>query len=197
MKKIIFLGILVFIVSLGVGYLYSIMFLVDDNTSQSIEFELNEVEDYAIQNYTKLQTLEASSEEEEKVSPNASFAVKTYYDECGHFKFEYEKLPEKLVNLNRQEVDDLYDDCEVEEFSSNNIVMAKEINGLCNDHFYITIGDNGHIEVMRLNADGSFAKYQETEISKDYLPEEDIEKLEEGIYVFGSGNINSILEDYE
>ena len=31
----------------------------------------------------------------------------------------------------------------------------------------------------------------------DVLRIKDIQKLEEGIYVFGSGNINSILEDYE
>jgi hypothetical protein len=54
-----------------------------------------------------------------------------------------------------------------------------------------------NVEVLRLNADGSFSKYQDTEISRAYLPEEDISKLEEGIYVYGSGKINSVLEDYE
>ena len=46
-----------------------------ENSTSVNEFEKNEVADYAIQSYGELQTLEASSEEE-KVSPNAQFAVK-------------------------------------------------------------------------------------------------------------------------
>ena len=166
-----------------------------ENSSSINGFEENEVEDYAMQSYGELQILEASSEEE-KVSPNAQFAVKEYYDECGHFSFEYQKLPENLVNLSRQEVEDYYDDYEVEEFASNNLVIAKEINGLCEEHFYVKLGAE-NVEIMRLNSDGSFSPYQVTEISRTYLPDEDIAKLEEGIYVYGSGKINSVLEDYE
>jgi hypothetical protein len=194
MKKIIFLGILVFIVSIGVGYFYSSTFMNENNSGVS-QFEKNELEDYAMVNSTGVQTLEASSEEE-KISPNATFAVKEYFDECGHFNFSYESLPKDLVNLSRQEVEDYYDDYEVEEFSSNDVVIAKEINGLCSEHFYVKLGDE-NVEVLRLNTDGSFSKYQDTEISRAYLPEEDISKLEEGIYVYGSGKINSVLEDYE
>lgn len=194
MKKIIFLGILVFIVSVGVGYVYSSM-IYKSNNVEARQFEVNEIEDYAVQNYTKLQTLEASSVEE-KVSPNAEFAIKQYYDECNHFDFKYSSLPKELVNLSKQEVDDLYDDYEVEEFSSDSVVLAKEINGFCNEHFFVKLGDE-HIEIMQINTDGSFVPYMETEISREYLPEEDINQLEEGIYVFGSGKINSVIEDYE
>lgn len=170
------------------------MFIEPDVTSVQ-KSEQNEIEEYGTQNYAKLQILEASSKEE-KVSPNAQFATKEYYDECGHFNFEYKKLPEELVNLSRQEVEDYYDDYEIEEFASDNLVIAKEINGLCEEHFYVKLGAQ-NIEILRLNSDGSFSPYQETDISRTYLPEEDIAKLEEGIYVYGSGKINSVLEDYE
>ena len=197
MKKIIFLGILVFIVSIGVGYVYSSLFFKNpDVNTKAEQFELNQIKDYAVQNYTKLQTLEASSVTEDKVSPNANFAIKQYYDECNHFNFKYSKLPKEIVNLSRQEVEDYFEDYEVEDFDSNNVVLAKEINGFCSEHFYIMLGDE-HIEIMQVDTNGSFIPYQETEISKEYLPEEDIEKLEEGIYVYGRGNINSVLEDYE
>lgn len=195
MKKIIFLGILVFIVSVGVGFVYTRMFYDTGDNQQSAQLELNNIEDYGVQNYTKLQTLEASSEDE-KLSPNAKFAIKEFYDECGHFNFKYHQLPAEIVNMSRQEIEDYYDEYEVEEFDNNNLVLTKEINGLCNEHFFVTLG-NEHIEVMKLNADGSFSPYQETDISREYLPEEDIKQLEEGIYVYGSGKINSVIEDYE
>lgn len=195
MKKIIFLGILVFIVSVGVGFVYTRLFYDAGETPQSAQFQLNNIEDYGAQNYTKLQTLEASSEDE-KLSPNARFAIKEYYDECGHFNFKYYQLPTEIVNMTRQEIEDYYDEYEVEEFENDSVVLTKEINGLCDEHFYVTL-DNGHIEVMKLGADGSFIPYQKTDISREYLPEEDVKQLEEGIYVYGSGKINSVLEDYE
>ena len=72
MKKIIFLGILVFIVSVGVGFVYTRLFYDAGETPQSVQFQLNNIEDYGTQNYTQLQTLEASSEDE-NLSPNARF----------------------------------------------------------------------------------------------------------------------------
>lgn len=115
----------------------------------------------------------------------------------GHFKFEHKELPKALVNLDRQGIEDYYgEEYEVEEFNKNSLVIAKEINGFCDNHFCLKLGEN-NIEVYKLSADGNLEKYEETEISKDYLPEEDIEKLEEGIYFFGEGKINAMLEDFE
>ena len=39
--------------------------------------------------------------------------------------------------------------------------------------------------------------YKTTDISREYLPAEDISKLEQGMYVFGEGKLNSIIEDFE
>lgn len=44
---------------------------------------------------------------------------------------------------------------------------------------------------------GELNEYQKTDISRSYLPEEDIESLEKGISVYGEGKLSSVLEDYE
>ena len=67
--------------------------------------------------------------------------MKKYYDECGHFKFQYAELPVELINLTKEEVEDLYDDWEVEEFSSNSVVLCKEINSICDEDFFIKLGE--------------------------------------------------------
>lgn len=195
MKKLIVLGILIFIISIGVGYVYSSFFMEQRNAKQ-VQFDENNIEEYAQPNSIELKTIEAVSEEE-KVGPNTEFAIKEYYDECSHFKFEYADLPKELINLTRQEIDDYYNDqYEVEKFENNSLVISKEINGLCDNHFFMKLG-NEHIEIYKLNTDGSFALYKETEISREYLPEEDIEDLEEGMYIYGEGKINATLEDFE
>ena len=180
MKKLIILGILIFIVPIGVGYIYS-GFLID-NTGEEDMLEENGSEE-AIVNGIDFKTVEAVSEEE-KVIPNTEFGIKIYYDECNHFNFEYSNLPKELINLTRQEIEDYYnDEYEVEKFENNSLVISKEINGICDNHFFIKLG-NEHIEVFKLNTDGSFVLYKETDITKDYLTVEDIEKLEEGMYIY-------------
>lgn len=134
--------------------------------------------------------------EEEKVSPNAEFALKKYYDECSHFQYEEAELPKELVNLNEQEVEDYYEDWEVEKFSADQVVLGKEINGYCNEHFIIRLDDDT-IHVYQLGTSGELKEYQSTDIARDYLPEEDIEDLEEGITVYGEGKLSSVLEDFE
>lgn len=195
MKKLIILGVLIFIISICVGYMYA-SFFMEQREAQQVQFDENNVEEYAEQNLDMLKTIEAVSEEE-KVGPNTEFAIKKYYDECNHFNFEYEELPKELINLTRQEVDDYYnDEYEVENFENNALVISKEINGLCDNHFFMKLG-NENIEIYKLNTDGSFALYKETEISREYLAREDIAVLEKGMYIYGEGKINATLEDFE
>lgn len=207
MKKIVFYGILIFIFSIGVGFVFSKLWVnqklsdanlkvVGDelhflNESNKNIVEAKDREENSISN----EVLEASAIEE-KVLPTAEFAMKKVYNECGHFKFEYAELPQELINLTEEELEAYYKDWEIEEFSPSKIILTKEINSLCDEHFIIKLGEK-YVQVFHLEPDGNLVVYETTDISREYLPEEDIKKLEEGIYVFGEGKLNSILEDFE
>ena len=78
MKRVIFYGILIFVFSIGIGYYFSVLWKNGDSEI-AYEKEKNETE------------VEETVWEEEKVSYNASFALKKYYNECGHFKFQYSR----------------------------------------------------------------------------------------------------------
>ena len=207
MKKIVFYGILIFIFSIGVGFVFSKLWVnqklsdanlkvVGDelhflNESNKNMLEAKDREENSISN----EVLEASAIEE-KVLPTAEFAMKKVYNECGHFKFEYAELPQELINLTEEELEAYYKDWEIEEFSPSKIILTKEINSLCDEHFIIKLGEK-YVQVFHLEPDGNLVVYETTDISREYLPEEDIKKLEEGIYVFGKGKLNSVLEDFE
>ena len=135
-------------------------------------------------------------EDEEKVSPNCKFALKKYYDECNHFDYKESELPIELVNLTRQEVEDYYENWEVEEFSNNQLVLYQEIDGYCNQHFLIKL-DDGIVKIFRYTTNGELSLYKETEVYEEYLPENDAEKLREGIMVYSEGMLSSVLEDFE
>ena len=100
------------------------------------------------------------------------------------------------MNLSTQEIEDYYEDWEIEEFTPDKLVLVKEINGYCNQHFLIKL-DSENVNVYRFDSNGELKQYKHTEIARDYLPEEDIENLEEGISVFGEGRLSSVLEDFE
>lgn len=208
MKKIVFYGILIFIFSIGIGFVFSKLWVnqkLSDANLKVVGDELHflnesnknivEAKDRDEENLISNEVLQASAIEE-KILPTAEFAMKKVYNECGHFKFEYAELPQELVNLTEEELEAYYKDWEIEEFSPSKIILTKEINSLCDEHFIIKLGEK-YVQVFHLELDGNLVVYETTDISREYLPEEDIKKLEEGIYVFGEGKLNSVLEDFE
>ena len=146
--------------------------------------------------YDNSEKIVTTAVQEIKVTPNTKFALKKFYDECSHFEYEEAELPIELVNLTRQEIEDYYDDWEIEEFSEKQLTLCKEINGYCKEHFLIKL-DGEKVNIFRLSTDGKFLKYKDTNIVKDYLTDKDIENLSKGITVYGEGKLSSVLEDFE
>lgn len=188
-KDYIYIAILILSI---IGVVYGILDLVKMNYNSNSSISINnKVENL----YEESKTINTSIAEK-KVSPNCNFALKKYYDECNHFEYEEVELPKELINLTRQEVEDFYEDWEVGEFTDNSLVLIKEINGYCDEHFFIKLDDK-NINIYKLDTQGNMELYKQTDIFREYLPIEDIQKLEQGIAVFGKGKISSILEDYE
>ena len=76
------------------------------------------------------------------------------------------------------------------------IVVYKEFEGICNEHYVIKEHD-GVIGIFFQNNDGIEEWIEDTEIAMQYLPEQDIENLKAGIKVVGKMNLSSCLENYE
>ncbi len=136
------------------------------------------------------------SETETKVSPNAKLVIKKYYNECGHTTEEVREVTNDMVNKTQKEVEELYPDYKIERFDNNKIVLLKEEEGQCDEH-YIVKDENSNIVIYKLLADGTEEIYQNTGISTEYLPETDKISLRDGIKIFGRENLNSLIEDFE
>ena len=136
------------------------------------------------------------SETETKVSPNAELVIKKYYKECGHTTEEKRNVANDMVNKTQDEIEKLYPDYKVESFFNNKIVLIKEEEGQCDEH-YIVRDENSNIMIYKILSDGKEEIYQNTGISTEYLPETDKISLRDGIKVFGRENLNSIIEDFE
>ncbi len=65
------------------------------------------------------------------------------------------------------------------------------------DKVYKIKAEDNYIKVYYINKEKEEVLYKVTDISVNYLENEDVEKLKEGILVKGNQNLNQLLEDFE
>lgn len=139
--------------------------------------------------------LQANSEEE-KVSPNCSFVQKVYYKNCEHTTSQYLELPTELVNLTEEQVAEKYPDCKIESFTSNEIILYKEADAECGEHYLIK-DNEGQLTVYQILEDGTEKEIEVTGVTTEYLPETDKINMKDGIRVNGKKELNQLIEDFE
>lgn len=133
---------------------------------------------------------------DEKISPNATLVIKKHYKECGHTTKDYAEIPEELVNMNEEDTKENLFGWEIKGFSPDEIVIYKDVAGICNEHYVLKEKD-GNIVIYVLDANEKETLSETTEISTEYLTENDLQELKRGIKAIGKEELNSILENYE
>ncbi len=170
------------------------------NKNNIIQNEINivseKVTDDCIEEYQEVQEEIATNSQEEKISPNCLLILKKYYDECNHTINEYVDVPQDLVNGTEEDLKKEYPYWQIEKYSNNEIILYKEFNSNCGQHFVLR-EDEGKITVYKINENNEEEIYEKTEISVEYLSETDKGKISEGIKVNGIEELNQLLEDFE
>jgi len=170
------------------------------NKNNIIQNEINivseKVIDDCIEEYQEVQEEVVANSQEEKISPNCLLILKKYYDECNHTINEYVDVPQDLVNGTEEDLKKEYPYWQIEKYSSNEIILYKEFNSNCGQHFVLK-EDEGKITVYKINENNEEEIYEKTEISVEYLSETDKGKISEGIKVNGIEELNQLLEDFE
>ena len=67
---------------------------------------------------------------------------------------------------------------------------------MCPEHYKIGVAE-GVVNIYRKNEDGDEELYEMTNISLEYLHEEEQAKLGSGIEIIGEEELNSVLENLE
>lgn len=194
------------IAALAVGIMVGLKIYNKNQNSKNniIENEIKEISekvtDECTEEYEKIQEeakldIEANSSEE-KISPNCLLTLKRYYNECKHLINEYIDIPESLINGTQENLKEEYPNWEVEKYSSTQIILYKEFDSSCGQHFILR-NDNGKITIYRRNENNEEEEYQKTEIAIDYLTETDKVEIENGIRVNGLEELNQLIEDFE
>ncbi len=141
------------------------------------------------------ETLETTSQEE-KTTPNTLLVLKKYYTDCGHTISNTASMPEEMVNLTEEEIAQKYPNWEVEVFSEDEVVLAITLDSFCGEHYYLTEED-GYISVYIVDEAENKTLKATGKLSTEYLTETDKIALKNGIMVYGTEELNKILEDFE
>lgn len=165
----------------------------DETTVKEIAEE--EILDECTDEYEQSEIIKTNANEE-KISPNASITLKKHYKGCGHTTSEYKEVSEELVNKTRNELEEIYIDWKVEKFSDTDIVLIKEEEGTCGEH-YVVRDKEGRIAIFEIQKDGTEIEYEVTDIYTEYLTETDKNNIKKGISVNGKQNLNQLIEDFE
>ena len=101
----------------------------------------------------------------------------------------------------KEEGEEVTDEC-LNEWNDYNEYMGERIeeansNVSEQDTHYLIKDVYGHIEVYYLDEKDNEYLYKKTDISTDYLTEEDKDDLQVGIEVVGIEELNKMLEDFE
>lgn len=143
-----------------------------------------------------LPNLVETNSEEEKTSPNCKIILKVYYEECEHLIETTKNIEEVQVNLTEEELKEKFTNWEIQRFTPNEIVLYKEVNEFCNEHFLLKENE-GYIAIYKLDKNNDEHFFQSTEIPIEYLAKEDLEQIKDGIKVYTEKGLNKILEDFE
>lgn len=154
------------------------------------------VTDECTEEYIEPQITRTVSVEEEKVSANSLMILKKYYAKCEHTVNEYVELPKEIVNMTEQEVQEQYPEWEVIGFSADKVILYKEFDDVCGEHFKLKVED-GKVVIYKENIDGTESLYEKTNISSEYLTETDLINMQQGLEIYGEEELNKIIEDFE
>jgi len=180
---LIFISILAIIL---IAIFLGIFIFQNKNKQESNFYEAKQIEDECtiegeLIELGLLDSVEANSTEE-KIGPNTIFKLRKIYLDCGHTIDEIAQIPAELINMNQNEIEKAYKDWKLEEFSSEEIILSREYAGICNEHYLVKItGDVLGIYTIDKNRNTNLK--EKTEIYSEYLPENDILRLKEGIEV--------------
>ena len=186
--------IVVLVISVFVGYY---IYTINDESTIDKMHEIaivEEITDDCTNEY--IEGVVSANSNEEKVSPNATLVIRKKYSKCNHITKEYAEVPYDIVNMTEGEVEKEYSDWELQSFSEKEIVIYKQIEGVCNEHYVLREKD-GFVAVYSIDEKNNEIFIELTGIAVEYLTEEDLKTIKEGIFTEGKENLNSVIEDFE
>lgn len=197
MKKAIWIiGLL--ILAIVIGFFIGIYMYNTEANEEQNENNIQKIQNNNLINTNKVNKIEIeTSAVEEKISIDTEVIEEIYYTECDHLVKDKRSNIKNIVNKTEEELEKKYSDWKIKEFSKEKVVLYKEEDNYCGEHYLIKDVD-GLITIYSMdNTDEIKERIDITNIETIYLPETDQENLKEGIKIYSEQQLNKLIEDFE
>ncbi len=129
------------------------------------------------------------------ITPSTKIVYHYYYSEDGRTETIEEEPPYFLVGETKEGLIQSFPEWDIESFTTAEVVMKKTIEGKSAE--YYIVGDyEGYVAVFYEKEVNGESLKEITDMPMSALPEEEQQKLKNGIHVAGNDALNKILEDY-
>ena len=156
MNKVIISMITIIVVILGIIAAIFLMKPYTKNNKNIVEIGQTQTSENSItiENNNQIEnSVKQTNTSEEKISPKAFVTYKIKYEKCGHETSQYREIPEELVNKTREEIECFYNDWKVVTYDKLQILLYREEEGTCNEHYIIKEKD-GYIAIYTIDEKG-------------------------------------------
>lgn len=187
-RKYLIAGVVLILFGLSLGYLSADLY---NNYSQS-------------KNRTQGQDIYRASEvsaSDIQLKENATIVFNRIYLKCNEVNKEQIVADEKVIGKNKKQLEELFSDWDIKELSPEKIVLQKSINSYSPQYYKIGSYDSTDGEIMvavfAFDIDGNEILEDITSTPLSLLHENEVSKLDEGIYVKGEEKLYEMLENYD
>lgn len=130
-----------------------------------------------------------------KLSPNAEMVIKKNFTLCGHTTVNRMQVPKDLINYTEEDIAQKYTGWKIEKFTQEEIVLSKDIEANCEEHYVLKIEDNKLKLYNQLTKDKS-TYIDEINVQLELLPSLEIAKLVQGVEIYGDEELNNVVDSY-
>lgn len=142
---------------------------------------------------TSEDSTDANSNKDNFITPNTKVIFKTYFTLCSHMVDREPEDGKALINLSEASLRNRYPEWKINEFSSKQVILRKEIQTYCPRHFIIGAKD-GFIAIYVYNSEGKKVMHELTDYPTSVLTTEDQKNLEYGIVADTEEELQQKLE---
>ena len=196
MKKVVMI-IVISIIAVAIGFIIGIGILKPKSNDNRV-IAKDETDVIKLENVNTVQLREIqTSALEEKISVNTIITKITYYKDCNHQIENKTKDISKYVNMTKEKFQKEFPDWEIKEFNKDNVVLYKEEEDFCNEHFLVK-NEDGFVTIYTIdNQERILELLNKTEIATNYLTKVDQDNLNKGMIIYTKENLNKLIEDFE
>jgi hypothetical protein len=135
----------------------------------------------------------ANANPDNLITPTTKIIFKTYFTLCSHMVDKEPEDMKEFINLSEEGLKSKFSEWEINEFSTQQVILKREKQTYCPRHFIIGSKD-GYIAIYAYNSDGVKTLYEMTDDPISILTTEDQKNLEYGIVADSEEELQQKLE---